>query len=627
VSRAPVPLRQVLQVLLLLWQVVASFVRDLMVEEFEDGRIRTRGLPAGVRVAVILAIVGVGALLVSIAVADRWRSALEPVAMPGGQALRGTLVPDALIPVTFALLAIGVALCLSGALRAASPVAAGVLLVYLVLAGFLRVTSELGDGLVHRAAGWAVWGVVAIFLVARFVRPRPNLELFLLICLVGATFADAHSVFVAADHTSGTGFLAAQTQILLADIVQLSIPVLVVAALDVVDFGVHAARWGLGFVDRRLGQQVTVVALVALGAWRSRDLVLEFVHGFADGDGADLSRAVLGSAVLLAAIAGALVLIDRSSRRSTAGVARTLTPGDPEAITNETRRVALPIALGLLVVMLTSAVLFLAMQAVPVVLDTAQTNSVHRWGIRAIEVLGDIGGNAWWDPARAAALAAGAVLMTRRGRPLAAAFLASMAVVFLHGFLTYDDRVLADWGWSLAGVDLLVTAAVGFLVVRWALRRQLSAGRAQWAFFLLLLTALLRQSDFISDPFSPLLALSAVGFVLFGLAWGFATNGAWANEGSPHLPRLSRVQLLIGYQLLSAAILHWFVVTHDVAQIEVLATDMPDVGLAWLGQPLMLALLLTGIAAAARDVPLVIGDLEPASDPDEPGLERGGAGR
>jgi hypothetical protein len=78
------PLRIVVQVVAVLRDAVVSFVRDLMIEEFHDGRIRTRGLPAGVRVAVVLSIVTVLALIVSIAVADVWRSMLDPIALSGG---------------------------------------------------------------------------------------------------------------------------------------------------------------------------------------------------------------------------------------------------------------------------------------------------------------------------------------------------------------------------------------------------------------------------------------------------------------------------------------------------------------------------------------------------------------
>jgi hypothetical protein len=604
------PLRIVVQVVAVLRDAVVSFVRDLMIEEFHDGRIRTRGLPAGVRVAVVLSIVTVLALIVSIAVADVWRSMLDPIALSGGQTLRGTLVPEALIPVTFALIAIGAGLCLSGALRASPPVAAGVLLVYLVLAVFVRGNAVLGHGLVHDLAGWAIWAVVAVFVVARFTRPLPSVELAVLLVLVGITFADAHRVLVDSDRTTGTGFLGSQTEVLLVDIVQLSIPVLVVAALDVVDFGVHAARWSLGFVDRRLGQRVVVGGLVLLAAWRIRDLVRKVID-LASEDAGLLARDLVGSVVLLAGIVGGMLLVHRAARRR--DLEHPLAPTDPEGVTNSSRRVALPVAIGLLAAALLSAVFFLAAQAVPTVLTGDRAADANRWLVRGIQFSGDVGAAWGWDLARGVLVAGGAALMVRRGRPLGAAFLVCVSAVLAHGALSGNGRVLDDWQWTVSGVDIVLVVVLLAAMVRWALRRELTEARAEWALFLLLLTAMITQIDFLSDPFSPLIAISAVGFVLFGLAWGFATNGSWANDDSGRLPRSSRVQLLIGYQLLSAAILQWFVVTHNLGQIELLASDMPDLGLLWLGYPLIIALVLTGLGAALRDAPIEIGDFDDAA--------------
>lgn len=606
----PSPLERIarwpVRLVALLVDLVVSFARDLMAAEFHANRIRTKGLPSGVRFAVVVAIVGIIALLVSIAVADAWRSGFESVTLPGGQALRGTLVPEPLIPVTFALLAFGAAMCLSGAIRATAPIAFGVLVVYLVLAGFLHSSSALETDLLHRAGGWAIGAVAALFVAARFVRPRPNLELVVLFGLVGLTFGDAHRLLVETDRMTGTGFLGAQTQILLADIVQLSIPVLVVAALDVVDFGIHAARWGFGFVDRRLGTRAVLVGLVLLALWRGRDLVVEISQRAGGGEVGAMGREVVGAAVLIAAIAGAFAMIRRSAARhpSADGVTDPLAPSDPEVLTGEARPVALPVALGLLAAMLSGAVLLLAAQATPALLEGDALVRAQELVAEWVQITGDFAASVGWELGRAAVLALAVVVLARRNRPLPAIFLASVAAVMTHGALSNRGRVLEAWSWSLLALDVLIVGALVALVVRWLVRRELSGERAGWALFLLLLTGLLRQADFVSDPFSPLLAISAVGFVLFGLAWGFAVNGSWANEGTAAMPRIARVQLLLGYQLLSAAILHWFVVTHSLTYIEMLGTDMPDLGLEWLGRPLVLALIITGIAAAWQGVPL-----------------------
>ena len=598
---------------------VISFFRDLMLEEYRDGRIRTAGLPAGVRVAVGVSIVAVLGLLVSVAFADAWRTAVDPMVLPGGQTLRGTLVPEPLIPLSFALIAIGAALCLSGALRASIPISIGVLAVYLALASFVHGTSRsVETDLYDRAAAWSVWAVIAVFVAARFLKPRPTLELCLLLGLVGVTFANAHSVLVATDHSTGAGFLGSQTQIILANIVQLSIPVLVIAALDVVDFGVHVARWGVGFVDRRLGQVLVLVALVLFGGKRLYDLGHQLVDGLGDQP-VDTLQGIAGSIVLVGMCVGGLWWVEREARRRApqdpAGRLPSITAPDPEGLTNATRRFAIPTAICLLATTLVGALLLLTAVALPPLAE--DSTNLQRWlGDRILD-LGTINGSVWWDLGRAAALVAVAVVLTRRDRPLGAAFLVCVAAIFVFQGTTFDGRVLEGWVWSRLGVDLVVVGTILGLVVWWALRRQLTDARCEWALFLLAVTTIFRGAAFFSDPFSvfpQFLAISTVGAVLFGLAWGFATNGSWANEETRPLPRLSRVQLLIGYQLLSAAILHWFVVTHDLPETENLTTDMPQLGNLWLGQPLILALLLTGVGAMLRGVPVHIGDFDDSDE-------------
>mgnify|MGYP001202589793 CR=1 FL=1 len=245
-------------------ELVRSAVQDFVVAAGHDRRLRTRGLPTGVRVAVLAAVGLAIALFISILAADAWR-ATDLVPLTGrGTPLRGTLVPAVLVPVTFALLAFAAALCISGVLRAAPLVTAGVVGVYAVVASFVHGLT-VGDDLLHAIGGWAIVGVIALAVVVRRLPHHPTVELLVVLGLVGLTFGDAHRLLVAADAASGTGFLPSQTSLILADVLFLSTPLVVVAALGVLDFGVTAARWGLRFVDLHLGTRTVLVGVVALG--------------------------------------------------------------------------------------------------------------------------------------------------------------------------------------------------------------------------------------------------------------------------------------------------------------------------------------------------------------------------
>lgn len=594
------PLGAALRLVAVLRDLVVSAVRDFVVASVQDGRLRTKGLPAGVRVAVMAAVALAVALFVSIVGADAWRS-LDPAPLSGTtQVLRGTVIPGPLLPVTFALLAFAVALCVSGALRASPWVATAVVAVYAVVGSFMYGLAP-GGGLGHTLTGWAVVGLVAFAVVVRRLPPHPTVELLVTLVLVGATFSGVHQSLAAIDGASGTGFLRDQTTLLLSDVLFLSTPLVVVAALAVVDFGVTAARWGLRFVDVRLGQRSVLLAVALLGAWRARDLVTELLGNVGEHGWGEELRGLTGSAALAGALAGMALAFRRVTRRG-------LAHEDPQETVVASARIALPLTVWLVLVSVLNAVAYLLIQGVVPVLSPTQVAPVQERLADVISVLGDFGISAWWDLIRGLGAGGAAWALARRGRLPAAAFLGGVALVLLHSALTAPGRVLVEWTWTLRGVDLIAVGSLVALLVRWALARRLTERRAEWALYLLLLTGLLREGDFVSDPFAPFLAFAGGAFVLFGLVWGLATGLAWANEGSPALPRVSRAQLLLGYQLLSIAILHWYLVTHDLESLEILTEIHPGTGTSLLGQPLLLVVILTALVSGIGDVAIRTAD-------------------
>lgn len=570
-----------------------SLGRDFIWQSIQDGRIRTRGLPAGVRVAVLAACAVVVGLLASIVFADSWRS-FDPTVLSNGQVLRGTLIPAPLVPVTFAILAFGAALCVSGALRSGPLVAAGVGAIYAVVAAFVHGFNT-GSGTLHRAAGWAILGVLLLLVVVRHLPVHPVLELLAVVGLVGFTFVDAHRFLAATDRASGTGFLGGQTDILLSDVLFLSTPLVIAAALEVVAFGTATARWGLEFVDRQVGRHTVLVAAIGLGAWRLRDLGLEWFSEVGVEGWPTKLQGLVGSLVLLNGIVAVAALLTRLADDD-------LAHEDPEASAEASARLALPIALALTAITAVSAVLLLVLQGLLPILPFDRTVQAQRWLSSAIGSAGDFGASLWWTILRATAAMAVAVVLARRGRGPAAVFLGAIAVVLVHAALTDPGQVLEAWAWRLDGVDLIAVTTLAGLFGWWAVRRRLSSRRCEWALYLLLLSGLLRQGSFVSDPIAPLLAFSGVAFVLVGLIWGFATGLSWANESSPQLPRPSRAQLLLGYQVLSISILHWYVVSHDLDALDNLTSVQPGAGTALLGQPLLLVLIVTALASAWTDV-------------------------
>jgi hypothetical protein len=158
--------------------------------------------------------------------------------------------------------------------------------------------------------------------------------------------------------------------------------------------------------------------------------------------------------------------------------------------------------------------------------------------------------------------------------------------------------------WSDAGpVDLVWTSVFLGAAVWWAVGRRLTEVRAERLFFLVLLAGLLSQWEFAADPFGPLLGFAGMGFVVFGLVWGFLTGGGWANEASERFPRSSRTFLLLGYSIFSIALLNWFSASHDIDQLASFEGFGAN-GVYLLGYPLLYALFTLGMSGAVADRPI-----------------------
>jgi hypothetical protein len=82
---------------------------------------------------------------------------------------------------------------------------------------------------------------------------------------------------------------------------------------------------------------------------------------------------------------------------------------------------------------------------------------------------------------------------------------------------------------------------------------------------LVCMTWLLRQTDILDDPHSPLFfGYSGIGFWL-GILWDVLTAGSWANEGTEGLPRVSRVLMYVGYVLLTVSVVNRALTGHDLS--------------------------------------------------------------
>jgi hypothetical protein len=118
-------------------------------------------------------------------------------------------------------------------------------------------------------------------------------------------------------------------------------------------------------------------------------------------------------------------------------------------------------------------------------------------------------------------------------------------------------------------------------------RRQLASERAGALAFLVFITFLVGETDFISDPFSPIFGFAGVGFIVFGIVWDTLTRGAWVNSSSQSFSRTSRAFLYFGYIILTATLVNWTVSTHDLQTLNALTGKAAMAGFERFGKPML----------------------------------------
>jgi hypothetical protein len=193
-----------------------------------------------------------------------------------------------------------------------------------------------------------------------------------------------------------------------------------------------------------------------------------------------------------------------------------------------------------------------------------------------------------WRVLVAAIAVAVATPLARRGHRAAALYLGVFGLLAIRSELSGPGQLLSG---IVPGSEDLVDGwwVVLFTIIglAWWARGRLTRARASRLLFVLTVGALLRQTDFLANPFSPVLGFAGIYFVAFGIAWDALTMGTWANAGSVRLPRVSRVFLYLGYVLITLAVINWTFGTHDLVAASRLTGDQAIFGFTRFGLPLI----------------------------------------
>jgi hypothetical protein len=548
---------------------------------------------------------------------DAVRAQLPISALPNAVPGRGSLVPIALVPATLFLISMAWAFLLTGALHAHPAIRAATLALYVALTINWTAQVTVGSVLVW-ALSWAAIALVPLFFALRWrAAPRPILEFTPLLLLTSVSFVLFQQQGAEAWRVTGIALLLSQLNNEILSLTLLILPLLALAGVGVAAFTRQAAGWTTEAAARWLPGWVLRVALVALLGWRLREVTLEALRRADTSSVRDAALAYGGALGVLLAVGVAWLLVTRAAGRTDAPHADA---GHPDAGHDESaavRAAGLPAADEIAGAAdrhtLQLIVAYVAPQLLGFVLVTIVL-PVTALGLIPYEagpaLLGSIVGGLNATPVTLGwrLLVAGlavllGVALARRGHSGLALFLAVFGLTAALRELTAPDRplgALAPYG-GLAGlVDLWWVLLFVLVGVVWLARGQLTDARVSRLLLLVLITALLRQTDFISNRFSPFFGSGGVWFIAFGLAWDALTIGAWANQSSPGLPRVSRIFLYLGYTLLTVTVVCWAVSAHDLTAVSRLTGEAALDGLQLYGRPMLYAIFVVTLAAPDR---------------------------
>jgi hypothetical protein len=576
--------RGALTLLLTLWQVSTTAVRVFVWGSIRENAIDLRPLTRTIRLIGLIGLALIATFLLGLLFSDSLRVHAPLTLLPNdSSSTRGLSVPTFVIPLTMLAIAIGWGYMLAGALHARA------LVRWLVLGVF---ALQILFPIVSQVAVLRAWMMITVLmlvlaLLTCFVAlPRINLPLPLewsmVLALCGGLLVVMLIGALRLERLSGTNWLGDTLSGMLLSQFLFVIPFLIVSGLGWADFAIEASGWVARAAQRHAASPVLTILVLALLGYR--------LYGM---------RGQLGERPIgeqLAAWAGAGLLL---AGLLLIGVWRFRHP--PGGAVPARLVTSLALLLPALQIMLIIAPTLLS---VPVLLQITPMSARTFSALNA--------GMLWlsgWEfrvrPLLLVVVGAGIVWAgRRRGKPTLAAFGLILAWTQLCRWLTGADGPLTAWRFTYSDVDQIGLAGLTLVALVYLARRRLTSARALRLLAIIVLMALLNQTAFLDNPFSPLFSFAGVAFLAFGIVWNVLTAGqGFANGNTPGLPRESRLLLYLGYVLLSVSISHWYLVSHNITMQD-RQNVVNTLGFLTIGLPLAYLVVVELGEPLLRDEPL-----------------------
>jgi hypothetical protein len=571
----------------LLWAISFGALRDYVWADLREGLVRLHGLTRAVRFQVVLGflllLAAVGLLLFNDVLRLRFDLSPASLDIPG----RGNLIPSVLLPVTLLLMALAWSYALAGALRIHPAMGSIPLLLYLsTAAGALVSAGDPSAPFVW--AGWAALGLVVVMFVTPPLRRLPaDIALVILLALVGVQYGLVQTEILLQDRISGIKLGQINLESSIQSMQSLALPFLLLVGMDIARFTQQASTWVVLVVRRRLPVALVYGALIGLWGWLAYEQATTLRTAIADNGARATLFAYLGGLGTLAGVTLVWLVVEGLARRGRNRVR----PGE---LGEQAEKVVLWVVLARMLTVLIAFGLFQLQGTVGtaaylaagptqnvLLITMALIGLVANWAAAVYDV--------WLWITAAGALVIGIILAWRRPDWEAAGlYVAAYGATELWLRLTDTGAPLAWLAWSnQTQVQGWLLLPVALAALAWIARRALTPARAGGLLFLLMVLALLKQTAFIENPFSPFFGFAGVGFIAFGIVWDALTAGSWANVETRALPRTGRIFLYIGYVLLTVALINWMLATHDLDATGRFTGDAALMGLTALGKPLL----------------------------------------
>lgn len=590
----------------LLWAFSFGAVREFIWADVRKGMIHLDGLSRVTRGLVVLGFgllfLMVGALLFT----DVWRAQFEllPLETRSTTIGRGSLLPILLAPATLFLFSVAWAFALAGALHSHWAIRLAIVALYLLAA--LGWSSRLGT--LDLGPGTLSWGALAgvpcFFLIRWWAVPRPSIEFAVLLPLVGVTLALLQSQGVDTWRLSGLPNFLLDLSGSVQSLSTLAFPLLVRLGLNIADFTQRAAGWTVSLAADRLPKCAPPTVLALLLGWRLWEVAQEAVVRVRDSSVEAEALPFLGAFVVPLSVGLVWWLVIGRRAKPRPGSATVAADDRPPSV-DDVAATATKHSMLLIVAWFGLSLLtFVVLDTSRAMIGVLGPEGVQAAGslVALADVLRSRPVDLGWRLAVDGAAATLAIVLTMRGHQAPALYLGIFALLDARQALIQPGSLLSHFYPVGSGnpVEFWWVILFALFAAVWLVHGRLTPARVGRLLFLLLATALLRQTDFISNPFSPFIGFAGVWFIAFGLVWDALTIGSWANATSPALPRVSRIFLYLGYVIFTVTIVNWAFTVHDLSAAEWFTGWLALGGLRIFGLPMLYAVFAVTLALPAE---------------------------